>query len=93
MVLTRCPDLQELAICSFSSSSRVFNFERITQGRWSKLHTLTLGSFGYKSDFTLGPLGLAGSGHGDNDNHGSVNDGYHDDDSSWRILPFTRSIP
>ena len=82
MVLTRCPDLQELAICSFSSSSRVFNFERITQGRWSKLHTLTLGSFGYQSDFTLGPLGSAGSGHGDNDNHGSGNDGDHDDDSS-----------
>jgi hypothetical protein len=29
MLLNRCPDLQELAICGFSLA-RVFNFERIT---------------------------------------------------------------
>lgn len=58
MLLNHCPDLHELAICSFSSSSRVFNFGRVTQGRWPKLHTLTLGSFGYQSDFSLGPPGL-----------------------------------
>ena len=58
MLLNRCPDLQELAICSFSLA-RVFNFERITEGRWPKLHTLTLGSFVYHNDFTqLGPPGL-----------------------------------
>ncbi|KIM38487.1 hypothetical protein M413DRAFT_447723 [Hebeloma cylindrosporum] len=55
MIINRCPDLEELAICSFSSSARVFNFERITEGCWPKLHTLTLGSFGYQPDFTLGP--------------------------------------
>jgi hypothetical protein len=58
MILNRCPDLEEFAICSFSSSSRVFDFERITEGCWPKLHTLTLGSFGYQSDFTLGPPSL-----------------------------------
>ncbi|PPQ93590.1 hypothetical protein CVT25_005470 [Psilocybe cyanescens] len=58
MLLTRCPDLQELAICSFSSSARVFDFDRITEGHWPKLHTLTLGSFGYQSDFSLGPPAL-----------------------------------
>ena len=58
MIITRCPNLQELAICSFSSSARVFDFDRITEGHWPKLHTLTLGSFGYQSDFTLGPPAL-----------------------------------
>ncbi|CAA7270550.1 unnamed protein product [Cyclocybe aegerita] len=60
MIINRCPDLQELAICSFSSSARVFDFERITEGTWPRLHTLTLGSFGYQSDFTLGPPRLLG---------------------------------
>lgn len=58
MILKRCPNLEELAICSFSSSARVFDFERITEGCWPKLHTLTLGSFGYQPDFTLGPPSL-----------------------------------
>lgn len=58
MLMTRCPNLQELAICSFSSSARVFDFDRITEGHWPKLHTLTLGSFGYQSDFTIGPPSL-----------------------------------
>ena len=80
MILNNCPDLQELAICSFSSSSRVFNFERITQGRWPKLHTLTLGSFGYQNDFTLGPPGLI-EADDDNDN-GPRNDGDNDNDTS-----------
>jgi len=79
MILNRCPDLQELAICSFSSSARVFNFERITHGRWPKLHTLTLGSFGYQSDFSLGPPGLTGSGDNDND---ASSDSDNDSDSS-----------
>ncbi|KAF8148050.1 hypothetical protein B0H34DRAFT_738094 [Crassisporium funariophilum] len=61
MLITRCPDLQELAICSFSSSARVFDFERVTQGVWPRLHTLTLGSFGYQSDFSLGPPALTGA--------------------------------
>jgi hypothetical protein len=58
MILMRCPNLEELAICSFSASARVFDFERITEGCWPKLHTLTLGSFGYQSDFSLGPPSL-----------------------------------
>lgn len=58
MLVNHCPDLQELAICSFSSSSRVFDFERIAEGHWPRLHTLTLGSFGYQSDFSLGPHSL-----------------------------------
>ncbi|KDR79531.1 hypothetical protein GALMADRAFT_63638 [Galerina marginata CBS 339.88] len=61
MLIHRCPDLQELAICSFSSSARVFDFDRITEGHWPKLHTLTLGSFGYQSDFSLGPPALDGT--------------------------------
>ena len=77
MILNNCADLQELAICSFSSSSRVFNFERITQGRWPKLHTLTLGSFGYQSDFSLGPPGLIEADDDDDDdnNVNNVNNG------------------
>ncbi|KAF5372348.1 hypothetical protein D9615_009263 [Tricholomella constricta] len=54
MLIHRCPDLEELAVCSFSSSTRLFNFLPITEARWAKLHSLTLGSFGYQSDFTLG---------------------------------------
>ena len=59
MLINRCPDLQELAICSFSSSARVFDFERIIEGHWPRLHTLTLGSFGYQADFSLGPSSLS----------------------------------
>lgn len=55
MIIHHCPNLEELAICSFSSSARVFNFEPAMHGLWPKLHTLTLGSFGYQSDFVLGP--------------------------------------
>jgi hypothetical protein len=55
MVLNRCPDLEELALCSFSSCTRIFDFNRVTEGHWSKLHSLTLGAFGYQSDFSLGP--------------------------------------
>ncbi|KAJ3562318.1 hypothetical protein NP233_g9653 [Leucocoprinus birnbaumii] len=55
MIIKHCPNLEELAICSFSSSSRVFDFEPAMAGHWPKLHTLTLGSFGYQSDFLLGP--------------------------------------
>ncbi|KAG6888584.1 hypothetical protein C0995_007266 [Termitomyces sp. Mi166 len=54
MIICRCPNLEELAICSFSSSARVFDVLPITAGRWSKLQTLTLGSFGYQADFSLG---------------------------------------
>ncbi len=58
MLITRCRNLQELAICSFSSSARVFDFDRVIEGHWLKLHTLTLGPFGYQSDFTIGPPSL-----------------------------------
>ncbi|KAH0578794.1 hypothetical protein H2248_002991 [Termitomyces sp. 'cryptogamus'] len=54
MIIHRCPDLEELAICSFSSSARIFDFLPVTTARWPKLQTLTLGSFGYQADFSLG---------------------------------------
>jgi len=62
MILHRCPTLEELAICSFSSSARVFNFDRVVEGSWPALHSLTLGSFGYNEDFSLGPLTLLNDG-------------------------------
>lgn len=61
MVLKRCPCLEELAICTFSPTARVFNFDRIIEGSWPKLHSLTMGSFGYTSDFSLGPSALVAS--------------------------------
>ena len=95
MVLNNCPDLQELAICSFSSSARVFNFERITQGRWPKLHTLTLGSFGYQSDFTLGPPGLIEADDDDDDDdngHRNVNNNNGDNISLGQFLDLHREL-
>ncbi|EAU86530.2 hypothetical protein CC1G_10252 [Coprinopsis cinerea okayama7 len=62
MILTRCPNLEELSICSFSSSARVFDFDRIVEGSWPKLNSLTLGSFGYQEDFALGPSTALGNG-------------------------------
>jgi len=55
MILNRCPDLEELSLCSFSSCTRIFDFTRVSEGYWPKLHSLTLGAFGYQSDFSLGP--------------------------------------
>ena len=57
MIVNRCPNLEELALCSFSSCTRIFDFSRVTEARWPKLHSLTLGAFGYQSDFSLGPGG------------------------------------
>jgi hypothetical protein len=62
MILQRSPDLEELAICTFSPSARLFNFDRIVEGSWRSLHSLTLGSFGYTNDFSLGPSALATNG-------------------------------
>ncbi|KAJ6563817.1 hypothetical protein B0H19DRAFT_1219689 [Mycena capillaripes] len=53
MILNRCPNLTELTLCSFSASHRLFNIDRVTEGRWPKLFSLTLGAFGYNRDFTL----------------------------------------
>jgi hypothetical protein len=53
MILNRCPNLTELTLCSFSASNRLFNIDRVTEGRWPELSSLTLGAFGYNSDFTL----------------------------------------
>ncbi|KAJ7859779.1 hypothetical protein B0H14DRAFT_2745971 [Mycena olivaceomarginata] len=53
MILTRCPNLTELTLCSFSASRRLFNIDRVAEGRWPALSSLTLGAFGYNSDFTL----------------------------------------
>ncbi|KAF8987544.1 hypothetical protein BDQ17DRAFT_1374962 [Cyathus striatus] len=57
-MLTTSPNLEELAICSFSSSTRILDFSPLSLLTFPKLHTLTLGSFGYQSDFTLGPAEL-----------------------------------
>lgn len=56
MLLNRCPNLTELTICSFSASHRLFAVNRVTEGRWPALSSLTLGAFGYNSDFTLATL-------------------------------------
>ncbi|TFK71967.1 hypothetical protein BDN72DRAFT_876816 [Pluteus cervinus] len=66
MLFHSCPDLTELTLCSFSSSARLFDVHNVSQGRWPKLHTLTLGSFGYQADFSLTapagtPVGLGGA--------------------------------
>ncbi|KAJ7025797.1 hypothetical protein C8F04DRAFT_126479 [Mycena alexandri] len=53
MLLHRCPNLTELTLCSFSASHRLFAVGRVTEGRWPALRSLTLGAFGYNSDFTL----------------------------------------
>lgn len=60
MILRRSPNLEELAICTFSSSARLLDFDRAVEGDWPKLHSLTLGSFGYQEDFTLGPARCIG---------------------------------
>ncbi|KAF8637032.1 hypothetical protein AX16_010887 [Volvariella volvacea WC 439] len=59
MLLDHSPNLEELTLCSFSSSSRLFDIEPITQGSWPSLNTLTLGSFGYHQNFTLTPPATA----------------------------------
>ncbi|KAJ7610736.1 hypothetical protein DFH06DRAFT_1308611 [Mycena polygramma] len=53
MLLTRCPNLTELTLCSFSASHRLFDISRVTEGRWPQLASLTLGAFGYNADFTV----------------------------------------
>ncbi|KAJ7923903.1 hypothetical protein B0H13DRAFT_2399720 [Mycena leptocephala] len=53
MLLNRCPNLTELTLCSFSASHRLFAIDRVTEGRWPPLSSITLGAFGYNSDFTL----------------------------------------
>ncbi|KAK0490092.1 hypothetical protein EDD18DRAFT_1080569 [Armillaria luteobubalina] len=55
MLLNHTPDLEELSLCSFSTSARLFDVTPVTTGNWPKLATLTLGSFGYQDDFTLSP--------------------------------------
>ncbi|KAH6901579.1 hypothetical protein BKA70DRAFT_1309011 [Coprinopsis sp. MPI-PUGE-AT-0042] len=56
MILERCPDLEELAICSFSSAW--------PEGRWPSLNSINLGPFGYSSDWSLGPASLVNSEDG-----------------------------
>lgn len=63
MLTNHCPDLEELGICSFSSSARVFDIEPLTSASWPKLQSLTLGSFGYQEDFTLTPSNSYALGH------------------------------
>ncbi|KAJ7580253.1 hypothetical protein C8J56DRAFT_1169471 [Mycena floridula] len=59
MLIDRCPDLEELTICSFSSSARVFSIQPLTSASWPKLNSVTLGSFGYQDDFSLNPHAYA----------------------------------
>ncbi|THV03375.1 hypothetical protein K435DRAFT_651502 [Dendrothele bispora CBS 962.96] len=57
MLLQRCPDLEEMALCSFSSSVRNFDVRPLfvpLQETTTAL-ALTLGTFGYTEDFTLTP--------------------------------------
>ncbi|KAF5371177.1 hypothetical protein D9758_004270 [Tetrapyrgos nigripes] len=72
MLLRRCPDLEELTLCSFSSSVRNFDLQPLFQSRdpinsesssvVPKLSALTLGTFGYTEDFTLtAPMTLSSS--------------------------------
>ncbi|KAF7372077.1 F-box domain-containing protein [Mycena venus] len=42
MILNRCPNLTDLTLCSFSASHRLFNIDRVTEGRWPELSSLTL---------------------------------------------------
>ncbi|KAJ3976950.1 hypothetical protein EV361DRAFT_881422 [Lentinula raphanica] len=55
MLLNKCPDMQDLTLSSFSSSTRLLNVDRLctADAYWPKLHSLTLGSFGYNDDFEL----------------------------------------
>ncbi|KAF7288181.1 F-box domain-containing protein [Mycena chlorophos] len=53
MLLTRCPNLTELTLCSFSAGQRIFSIDRIVEGDWPQLTSLTLGTFGYNADFSL----------------------------------------
>ncbi|KAJ6609408.1 hypothetical protein B0H10DRAFT_1813767 [Mycena sp. CBHHK59/15] len=53
MLFQRCPNLEELTLCSFSASHRLIDINKVTQGTWPKLHSLTLGSFGFNIDLTL----------------------------------------
>ncbi|KAF7340585.1 F-box domain-containing protein [Mycena sanguinolenta] len=59
MILNRCPNLRELALCSFSPSYRLFNINRVTEGRWPALSSLTVGSFGYDNEFNITGLPAA----------------------------------
>ena len=43
MLIERCPKLEELTLGRPSPSPRLFDVRHITAGRWSRLHTLTLG--------------------------------------------------
>lgn len=47
--------MQDLTLSSFSSSTRLLNVDRLctAEANWPKLHSLTLGSFGYNDDFEL----------------------------------------
>ena len=72
MILTRCPELSELTICSFSPNTCTFDITPLLSTSFSpsssfsvsrdgtqfpRLASLTLGSFGYQSNFSLGPTG------------------------------------
>lgn len=81
MLLHSCPNLTELALCSFSSSFKTLNFDRVVEGRWPALKTLTLGGFGYERDFGVGPRAVLGNtlipnthaqGHGNGHGHGQA---------------------
>ncbi len=67
MILKRCPELTELTICSFSPYTCTFDITPLLTtssslssssgdgSQFPRLASLTLGSFGYQSNFSLGP--------------------------------------
>lgn len=66
MILNRCPELSELTICSFSPHTCTFDITPLFSAsssfsvscdgtQFPRLASLTLGSFGYQSNFSLGP--------------------------------------
>ncbi|KAJ7082578.1 hypothetical protein C8R44DRAFT_992167 [Mycena epipterygia] len=58
MLLTRCSNLTSLTITSFSPGARLFALTPLISARFPALTSLTLGSFGYKDDFTVDFLPL-----------------------------------
>lgn len=55
MLLNKCPDMQDLTLSSFSSSTRLLDVDKLctASAYWPKLNSLTLGSFGYNDNFEL----------------------------------------
>lgn len=55
MLIIHCPNLEELNLCSFSPSTRLFDLSPLTTMgvQWPSLTSVVLGCFGYQHDFTM----------------------------------------